>query len=64
MKNVEIPDSSPAYLGRIPAEHDRQRQLQYIDRTLGIHHRQRNRIKSDITDFGGSHQSNRSGFES
>lgn len=36
MGSPEIANSSPAYLGRIPAEHDRKRQLQFIDRTLGL----------------------------
>ena len=32
--NVDIPDSSPAYLGRNPLSNDRERQLKIVDRVL------------------------------
>lgn len=39
---VEEQNSSPAYLGRIPLSHDRQKQLNYLDKQL----RFRQRIKT------------------
>ena len=32
-KNANIPDNSPAYLGRIPISTDRKRQLDYLQRS-------------------------------
>jgi hypothetical protein len=29
-KRIEVPDSSPAFLGRIPISSDRRRQLEYL----------------------------------
>jgi hypothetical protein len=32
-KHVDVPDSSPAFLGRIPISSDRKRQLDYLERS-------------------------------
>ena len=33
-QHIDIADSSPAYLGRIPYEHDRKKQLDMVDRKI------------------------------
>lgn len=32
-KHIDLPDSSPAYLGRIPISSDRKRQLDYLEKS-------------------------------
>ena len=52
-RHIDTPSSSPAFIGRIPTQSDRQRQLQYLEKPVKNLVAKRVRTEGDIEDLGG-----------